>query len=59
MGFSWALYFCQKMVESCVKLAGFPADSLFVDRHRAPVVSSDTVCLGVYVDGVCAVGCNR
>ena len=30
-----------------------------MDRHHAPVVSSDTVCLGVYVDGVCAVGCNR
>ena len=43
------------MVESCVKSAGFSADSLLLDRHR----SLDSVCLGVHVVGVCAVGCNR
>ena len=44
MGFSWALYFCQNMVESCVRLAAMPRDS---------------ICFGVYVDSVCVVGCNR
>ena len=59
MGFSWALYFCQKMVESCVRFAGFSADALLMDRHRTPAMSRDSICFGVYVDGVCAVGCNR
>ena len=31
------------------------ADALLMDRHWA----RDSICLGVYVDGVCAVGCNR
>ena len=30
-----------------------------MDRHRAPVMTRDSVCFGVHVDGVCAVGCNR
>ena len=30
-----------------------------MDRHRAPAMTRDPICLGVYVDGVCAVGCNR
>ena len=59
VGFSWALFFCQKMVESCVRLAGFSADALLMDRHRSPLMSRDLICFGVYVDGVCAVGCNR
>ena len=41
------------------KNGGFSADALLMDRHRAPAMSLDTVCFGVYVDGVCAVGCNR
>ena len=56
---SWALHFCEKMVESCVQSAGFPADALLMDRHRAPTMTRDSICFGVYVDGVCAVGCNR
>ena len=59
MGFSWALYFCQKMVESCVRLAGFSADALLMDHHQALAMTRDSVCFGLYVDGVCAVGCNR
>ena len=59
MGFSRALYFCQKMVESCVPLAGFSADPLLMICHRAPAMTRDSVCFGVHVDGVCAVGCNR
>ena len=59
MGFSGALYFCQKMVESCVRLAGFSANALLMDHHRAPAMSRESICFGVYVDGVCAVGCNR
>ena len=27
------------------------------DRHRAPAMTRDSVCFGVYVDGVCAVRC--
>ena len=57
MGFSWALYFCQNTVENCVRLAGFSEDALLVDRHRAPAMTRDSVCFGVYVDGVCAVRC--
>ena len=58
-GFSCALYFCLKIVECCVRLAVFSADALLTDRHRASVMTRDSVCFGVYVNGVCAVGCNR
>ena len=30
-----------------------------MDRHRAPAMTRDSICFGVYVDGVCAVGCNH
>ena len=30
-----------------------------MDRHRAPTMTLDSICFGVYVDSVCAVGCNR
>ena len=30
-----------------------------MDRHRAPAMSGDSICSGVYVDGVCAGSCNR
>ena len=30
-----------------------------MDRHQSPVMSQDSICFGVFVDGVCAVGCNR
>ena len=40
--------FCQKMVESCVQLAGFSADALLMDRHQAPAMTRDSVCFGVY-----------
>ena len=43
------------MVESCVRLAGFSADALLMDHHRAPAMSGDSICFGVYVDGFCAV----
>ena len=59
MGFSWALYFCQKMVESCVRAACFSPETLLMDRHRAPTMTRDSICFGVFVDGVCAVGCDR
>ena len=29
-----------------------------MDRHRAPAMTRDSICFGVYVDGVCAVGCD-
>ena len=47
MVFSWALYVCQKMVESCVWLAGFSADALLMDRHRAPAMTRESSCFGV------------
>ena len=50
MVFSWALR---------VRAAGFSPDTLLMDRHRAPVMTRDSICFGVYVDGVCAVGCDR
>ena len=30
-----------------------------MDRHRAPAMTRDSICFGVYVDGGCAVGCKR
>ena len=42
IGFSWALYFCQKMVERCVRLAGFSADALLVW-----IVTGHLRCLGI------------
>ena len=47
MGFSWALYICQNVVEGCVTSAGFSADALLMDRHRAPAMFLDSVSLGV------------
>ena len=43
MGVSWSLYFCQKMVESCVRLAGFSADALLMDRDWVPAMTRDSV----------------
>ena len=47
------------MVESCVRASGFALDTLPMDRHGAPAMTRDSICFGVYVDGVCAVGCDR
>ena len=47
------------MVESCVRASGFSPDTLLMDRHRAPAMTRDSICFWVYVDGVCAVGCDR
>ena len=30
-----------------------------MDRHRALAMTRDSKCFGVFVDGVCAVGCDR
>ena len=30
-----------------------------MDRHRAPAMTRDSICFGVHVDGVCAVGCDH
>ena len=54
MGFSSALYVCQKMVESCVRAHGFSPDTLLMDRQRARAMTRGSICFGVYVDGVCA-----
>ena len=58
MGFSWPLYFCQKM-SRVVYWQPVSRRTLLIDRHRAPSVARDSICFGVYVDGVCAAGCDR
>ena len=58
MGLSWALS-ARRWWKVCVRFAGFSADALLMDRHRAPAMSRDSICFGVCVDGVCAVGCNH
>ena len=42
-----------------VRAAGFSADAMLMDRHRAPAMTRESICFGVYVDRVCAVGCDR
>ena len=38
---------------------GVSPDTMLMDRHRAPAMTWDSICFGCYVDGVCAVGCDR
>ena len=47
------------MVESCELAARFSPATLLMDGHRAPSMDRDSICFGAYVDGVCAVGCDR
>ena len=42
-----------------MRAAGCSPDASPLDRHRAPAMTRDSICFGVYVDGVCAVGCDR
>ena len=56
MGFSWALYFCQRLVEACAAAAGLGDARLLLDRRRPPVMSQSDVLAAIYVDGVCVVG---
>ena len=42
-----------------MRASGFSPDALLVDRHRAPAMTGDSICFGVYVDGVCDAGCDR
>ena len=39
--------------------AGFSPDTLLMELHRAPAMTRESICFGVHVDGVCAVGCDR
>ena len=55
MGFSWALYFCQRMVESCVRRAGIPTEHMCSDRQIVPSLKEAGVVCATYVDGVAAV----
>ena len=52
MGFSWSLYFCQRLVENVVLAAGFSVRQFVYDRQRAPPVAGGEVAFAVYVDGV-------
>ena len=42
-----------------MRAAGFSLDALLMVRHRAPAMTWDSICFGVDVDGVCAVGSDR
>ena len=44
--------------ESCAG-SRFLAGNIALGWHRAPSMTRDSICFGVYVDGVCAVGCDR
>ena len=48
--------FCREVVESCVRVAGFFAGRI---AHGSPLGACDDSSFGIYVDGVCAVGCDR
>ena len=58
MGWSWSLFFCQRLVEQRVLDAGYPESALVRDRHHVGDMSDGTVC-AVYVDGAAVVGSSR
>ena len=47
MGFNWALYFCQKILEGAVLKGGWPASALIKDRRVPPIVGDGNV-VGVW-----------
>ena len=51
MGWSWSLFFCQRMVEDAVVAAGFPAADLIRGRHSCRPLEEGPL-VAVYVDGV-------
>ena len=58
MGFSWALYFCQKMVEERVLAAGFQDAQRIIDRQLAPTLEEEQCAVATYVDGVAVISTN-
>jgi hypothetical protein len=55
MGWSWALYFCQRIVEAQVLRAGFAMGDLVRDRHTMPDLDDQNLG-AVYVDGAAVLG---
>eukprot|EP00972_Heterocapsa_arctica_P103702 15283682-Heterocapsa_arctica.AAC.1 len=56
MGFSWSLYFCQRMVERSVEDCGISRDQVVIDRQIAPRVDGPHLAGAVYVDGAAVIG---
>ena len=56
MGFSWSLYFGQRMVEESALAGGALPGDFVVDRRVPPEVRGGKPWVGVYVDGAAAVG---
>ena len=52
MGFSWSLFFCQRLLESVARHAGFKDSQFVTDRERPPDISQGEVALAIYVDGI-------
>ncbi|CAK0842468.1 unnamed protein product, partial [Prorocentrum cordatum] len=56
MGWSWSLYFCQRLLETTVLRSGIDTGPLVMDRHAPLQVRTSPTQPGVYVDDVCVVG---
>ena len=52
MGWSWALYFCQSVVENALDISATPGDHSYLLRPRepAPTVSRNKAIGAAYVD---------
>ena len=59
LGFSWSLYFCQRMVEAALLDARLPDCAQVLDRHIAPRLGASNLASAVYVDGAAIVGLDR
>eukprot|EP00959_Pyramimonas_sp_CCMP1952_P323347 6766242-Pyramimonas_sp.AAC.1 len=56
MGWSWSLYFCQRLLQITVLRSGIDTGPLIKDRHAPLQVRTSSTQPGVYVDSVCIVG---
>lgn len=56
MGFSWSLFFCQRLVERCTELAGFSRAQMLYDKRTSPTLEKQELGAAVYVDGVAVFG---
>ncbi|CAK0895683.1 unnamed protein product, partial [Prorocentrum cordatum] len=56
MGWSWSLYFCQRLLETTVLRSGIDTGPLIMDRHAPLQVRTSSTQPGGHVDNVCIVG---
>eukprot|EP00959_Pyramimonas_sp_CCMP1952_P013751 290616-Pyramimonas_sp.AAC.1 len=56
MGWSWSLYFCQRLLETTVLRSGIDTGPLIMDRHAPLQVRTSSTQPGAHVDNVCIVG---